>query len=273
MKISKIGYKPYEKVIPLETDIRLGEIRMEELTVEISEVVVKAQRIVRKVENRSVEHTTEEADFSTVNRRIQSASEMSGSSHTGRVHTGGVYDLKHNQSIGLEADYSRDLRKNRSLTDLTETADANRTDIASLYSGKNTRDNCSASANYLLPLDSLGSLFKILLDYHHNEADNGQDYHSAFCGFANYDSIYRSNIFTQNDLYAANADLSFRLNDHTTLETGLKYTRNEMNSETLFEYLTGTAWHENRPYSSRNEFTEDVAAIYASLSSRIQKIS
>jgi hypothetical protein len=223
--------------------------------------------------NRTIEYTTDEINLRTTNKRIQSHSDISSSNNTGRIRAGGVYDFNHNQSVGLEAYYSRDLRKNRSVADLTETMNENRTDIVSLYSGKNTRENYSLSANYFLPVDSLGSLFKLLLDYHHNGVDNDQDYHSEFRGFVYYDSIYRSDVNTQNDLYAASADLSLHINDHTTFGSGLKYTRNRMNSGTLFEYLIGTAWCENPPYSSQNEFSENITGLYVSFSSRVKKVS
>ena len=63
------------------------------------------------------------------------------------------------------------------------------------YHGKNTSDNYAASANYMLQLDSEGSLFKVLLDYYHKETDDNQNYFSRFQGFQNFDTVYRSNMW------------------------------------------------------------------------------
>ena len=122
-------------------------------------------------------------------------------------------------------------------------------------------------------LDSLGSMFKVLLDYFHNQADNNQNYHSEYSGTVYLDSIYRSNQFTTNNTYAITADLSHRFNDYTTLSGGVKYARNEMNNNTLFEYLQGANWNEIDAYSNVNSFTENISAVYGLFSSRIGKAS
>jgi hypothetical protein len=50
VRISSIGHKTCEKEITAVNDTDLGEIRLEELAVEIGEVVVKVQRVVREAD-------------------------------------------------------------------------------------------------------------------------------------------------------------------------------------------------------------------------------
>ena len=222
---------------------------------------------------RTIEHVYEEVNTLSMNRQANSIFDFPMKTHTGRVRFGGIYDLSDKQSIGLEGYYSRSSRKNSSNGILTETINGDHTDITSLFNGKNITDNYSASANYILKLDSVGSLFKVLLDYHHNESDDNQHYNSEYRGYMNYDTIYQSHMNTQNDLYAVSADLALQLNDYTSLSTGIKYVRNEMNTETLFEYQKGNNWNILEPYSNMGVFSEDIVALFASFSSRIKNLS
>lgn len=220
-------------------------------------------------QNRFVELVTE--DTWSEDRHIHSVFDFPLKNRTGQARLGGIYELSERQNIGVEGYYSRGIRKNKSFNDLTEDEKGNQTAVTSFYNGRNTRDSYSAAANYIHRLDDKGSLFKILLDYYHNKADDSQNYNSQFCGYVERDSVYRSNMFTKNDLYSANTDLSLRFNDYTTFSTGLKYTRNEMDNDVLFEFLKDKAWYRNDPYSSENRFTEDIGAIYGLFYSKWKK--
>lgn len=50
LNISVIGYNPYKREISIDADMDLGEIRLEELAVQMGEVVVKANRVVREAD-------------------------------------------------------------------------------------------------------------------------------------------------------------------------------------------------------------------------------
>jgi hypothetical protein len=217
--------------------------------------------------------TTEEINMWTANRNIRSATDASEtySSQTSRI--GGVYDLNEMQSIGMEVSYSGGKLDMKNYTDLTEITNGNLTDATSVYTGKRLFENYSATANYILRLDDAGSLFKILFDYHQSSPANKQDYRTEFRGYLDYDTIYRSDISTRNNMYAVNADLLLRVNDNSTFNTGLKYVHNKMNNEILFESLNGTNWNMIDPFSSINSFSEDIAAVYGMFSSRVNKMS
>ena len=221
----------------------------------------------------SIEYVNEEVINQSINRNANSNSDTYYTLGMMRARFGGVYDLSDRQSIGMEGSLSDNLRKSGSDGTLAEVINNDRTDITSRFNGRNDVNSYSASANYMLQLDSLGSMFKVLLDYHHNDADDNQNYNSEFRGFMSYDTIYRSNMTTINDLYAASADLSYRINDFSTLSTGVKYVHNEMETGTLFEYQNENNWFDNDLYSNAGTFTEDIAAVFASFSSNIKKVS
>ena len=222
---------------------------------------------------RMCENATMDADTWSINQHVHSAFQTPQTANMGQIRLGGIYDLSDKQSVGLEVNYFDQGVKSKSFGDLTNITGGNQTDIASSYDTKIANGNYSVSANYLLRLDSLGSMFKVLLDYFHNKSDNTENYNALYSGYVNIDSIYRSNIPTINNTYAATIDWSHRFNEITTLNGGVKYARNEMNNTTLFEYLQGASWNAIDPLSSVNSFTESISAIYALFSSSIQKVS
>lgn len=224
-------------------------------------------------DNRAFESGHEIVRTSSLDREVTSDIELPTRKRNGRVRLGGVYELDNRQSIGLEGTYYRNARKNKTNSEATEITAGNQTDVLGRYHGKNVSNNYAASANYMLQLDSLGSLFKILLDYHHKEADDNQNYNSHYHGYMNFDTVYRSDMFTRNDLYAINMDFNFRLKKNTTFATGLKYTRNEMENQIIYEYDNMGNWHEIDLYSSESKYAEDIAAVYASFSSQLKKLS
>ena len=223
--------------------------------------------------DRTVEHVNQEMVTWSNDQHVRGTNDVSYSTKTGQIRLGGVYDLNDKQSVGLELYYSNVLRKNQSFPDLMVTTEENQTNVAGFFNGKNTNNNYSASANYLLQLDSLGSQFKILLDYFHNKNNDNQNYNSEYSGYMNYDSIYRSNMYTGNNTYVATADLSLRFKNNSSLSTGLKYARNEMNNDILYEYQQETGWNEIDLYSSKNSYNENISAIYGLYSSHLWKFN
>ena len=158
-----------------------------------------------------------------------------GSYKTLRV--GGVYDIDDRQSVGLEVNYTHSPSTGNNRNDLTMQSGDEVTDVQSLYLSDNLNYRISVSGNYILNLDTLGSTFKLLLDYNRRNGDDHSDYHSLYSGFRNLDSTYRSDIITLNNIYSATADFDIALSKVSKLTTGIKYTNNGMDNSTLYEYL------------------------------------
>jgi len=221
---------------------------------------------------RHVEYITEDVNTWSLNQNVHSVFNTPQTLNTAQARIGGIYDFSDKQSIGLEVNYSNLAVKNKNSGYSTDITNGNQTNVASNYNGEMATNNYSVSANYLLRLDSLGSMFKLLLDYFHNNAENKQNYNAKYSGTINLDSIYRSNIPTINNTYTATADWSHHFKNSTTLSVGMKYAHNEMNNTTLFESLQGVDWNTIDLLSSVNSFTENISALYGLFSSRIGKI-
>lgn len=222
---------------------------------------------------RMVENVDENVDTWATDSKRESVTSIPQRVNIGQARIGGIYNFSDKQSVGLEVNYSGRNIKANSSADLKDITAGNQTDVVSWYNTKMATDNYSASANYLLRLDSLGSMFKVLLDYFHNKADNGQNYNAEYSGYMNYDSIYRSNTYTTNNTYAITADLSHHFNEQSVLSVGMKYARNEMDNDILFENQEGVNWIVIDPYTSLNSFTEDISAVYGLFSSGFRKVS
>ena len=144
------------------------------------------------------------------------------------------------------------------------------TGVQSLYLSDNLNYRISVSGNYILNLDTLGSTFKLLLDYNRRNGDDHSDYHSLYSGFRNLDSTYRSDIITLNNIYSATADFDIALSKVSKLTTGIKYTNNGMDNSTLYEYLKNESWHEIGALTNLNKYNENISALYAKFSTRFK---
>ncbi|MDR1623886.1 MAG: TonB-dependent receptor [Tannerellaceae bacterium] len=227
--------------------------------------------------NYNLEHTLELAedsvDYNTADRIIRGNSVSKRSYDTKKVRIGGVYDIDNRQSIGLEFNYSLDNLKNTTHSNSDETDTENLINITSHFRGKNIIDKYSLSANYILELDSLGSIFKILFDYDNNKNKNKQDYNSKYEAIVSYDSIYRSDIKTDNRLYVLSTDLEKKINSSSLLRLGLKYSKSSMDNRIIFDYYNRNVWHNLEQLSSNNTFDENVFAIYGAYTSEFKGIN
>ena len=105
-------------------------------------------------------------------------------------------------------------------------------------------------------MDTTGSLFKLLLDYYRRDNDDPTDYFSRYTGSQAFDTTYRGDIHTVNDLYAATAAFEIALGPVSKLRTGAKYTLNRMNTAILYEFLRDDAWHRIDRQSNLNRYSK-----------------
>lgn len=190
-------------------------------------------------------------------------------SHT-TFQLGSVYDINDKQSVGAEFNMTENPYHNN--TDGTALAIENGNSLTSQSLSRSTTDYSlmSFTANYSLKLDTLGSTFKLLLDYNRRNGDDHSDYHSLYSGFRNLDSTYRSDIITLNNIYSATADFDIALSKVSKLTTGIKYTNNGMDNSTLYEYLKNESWHEIGALTNLNKYNENISALYAKFSTRFK---
>ena len=185
---------------------------------------------------------------------------------------GAVYEINDRHSIGAEGYYQGSTTRGRTTSTSTFTNGA-ATENQSLYTSNERRGMWSATANYIAKLDTLGSTFKLIGDFFSQVNDDHDDFlnHSTTAGTTT-DSTYRSIVGTDYRIYSLSAALEKNFNAKTSLRVGAKYTRNEMNNDLLYEYLSGGAWNVHDGQTIDINFTENIAAAYAIVNTKLGKV-
>lgn len=97
---------------------------------------------------------------------------------------GGVVEIDDRQSVGVEANASFTTAKSRNNSFSQFIGSQTQVDNTSLYRSNEGRDLWSATANYILKLDTLGSTFKVIGDFFSRTGSDDRDYltvRSAMC--------------------------------------------------------------------------------------------
>lgn len=185
---------------------------------------------------------------------------------------GAIYEVNDRHSIGAEGYYQLSTTRNR--TNSTSTfANGSMTENQSLYSGHERRNVWSASANYIAKLDTLGSTFKLIGDlYSQTNNDRDDFFNQSTTNSLTTDSTYRSVVGTDYRIYSLSAAYEKIFTKKTNLRVGAKYTCNEMNNDLLYEYLSGNAWNTHDEQTIDINFTENIAAAYAVLNTKLGKV-
>ncbi len=217
-------------------------------------------------------YTTEGTNsFDTKGTSEQYSTGVNGGRGTSeRLRIGGVYDITPTQSVGLEVNYSN--YPNQSSTDgaMTINNNGNITNIASKYGFLTSNQRVSVSANYFRNLDTLGSIFKLMFNYNNSQKDDYNDYNSTYTGFMTFDTTYRSDVGTGNNLYTVNADFNIQVGKVSKISTGLKYSYNGMKYDRLYEYFKNDLWQSISDLSGNDRYTENISAVYFRYSTRFR---
>lgn len=217
-------------------------------------------------------YTTEGTNsFDTKGTSEQYSTGVNGGRGTSeRLRIGGVYDITPTQSVGLEVNYSN--YPNQSSTDgaMTINNNGNITNIASKYGFLTSNQRVSVSANYFRNLDTLGSIFKLMFDYNNSQKDDYNDYNSTYTGFMTFDTTYRSDVGTGNNLYTINADFDIHVGKVSKIATGLKYSYNDMKYNRLYEYFKNNLWQTINDLSGNDRYTENISAVYFRYTTRFR---
>lgn len=198
----------------------------------------------------------------------QKAHRTSGSFNT-------VYQINDRNSIGAElsmsarrtraAQYSEsDLRQNE-ISDLgTEDRD-----------GFTRSDIISATANYILKLDTLESTFKVIGDYYSYSGKEDHDYVSQhMVESVRNDSTYMLATATNYRIYSLSASVDKRFNEKFSLNAGLKFNRNEIFNDQQSRYIDGQAsWVPYSPLCSVTDYAENIGAAYGIFTANLGKVN
>ena len=177
---------------------------------------------------------------------------------------GSFYDINDRQSIGLEVNISRNPSSGQTNSSIDINEGGNKTIVSSLFAPHQKMNQISIVGNYTLKLDTAGSVFKVLIDYNRRHVDNYTHYKSMYRGFQNYDTTYRNISPTFNNIYTLSTDFKIAAGKRSQIQTGLKYSCNNMNNNMLYEALVGNTWNVLDPRSYSNHYSENISAIYFS---------
>lgn len=187
---------------------------------------------------------------------------------------GGVVEIDDRQSVGVEANASFTTAKSRNNSFSQFIGSQTQVDNTSLYRSNEGRDLWSATANYILKLDTLGSTFKVIGDFFSRTGSDDRDYFNrALSDVQSTDSTYRSAIASDYKIYSLSLALDKKLSSRTSLRAGAKYTRNNMDNGTLYEYLAGGSdWTYYAPQSIDIDYSENIGALYGIVSTKLGKV-
>ncbi len=222
--------------------------------------------------NSSAENTRYMQQVGTL--RAKSDSEYD--SNWGGAKIGAVFDINDRHSIGAEIEYyggnsespteSSTVMKREPFAEISNSS----------YRNKGDGNSVSATFNYIIKLDTLGSKFKLLADYTLDRSGNGTDYltrkiaMSADEILSRRDSTYRDNSSTDYNVTSVSADYEKVFSKKITLKVGGKYTNNLMASDAVYSYKEGDAWHtRDEEYNYDINYTEHIGAVYAVASSKL----
>ncbi len=140
----------------------------------------------------------------------------------------------------------------------------------SLYKTYNQYENYTATLNYIIKTDTLGSVVKFIADYTQRDTRNGSDNRTSISELPlpQYDSLYKNDNTGLFRVATATAARERTFSQHWQLKYGAKYTYNEINSAATYRYLNDGLWSPSVVDDYDISYAENIAAAYAVASMR-----
>lgn len=180
----------------------------------------------------------------------------------GRI--GAVYDITDRHSIGAEFAYDGQSDYNshtNSQTDIIRGGIPSASNT-SLYDSRQGFGRSSATLNYIFRTDTLGSTLKIIGDYTFRTRPTRSTYniHSIEAGLAS-DTTYTNDAASEFSVAVASADFEKVFSPKVTMKVGLKYTRNDVYTNSVYTSGNNTTLSQ---YNRKARYNENIPAVYAS---------
>lgn len=180
-----------------------------------------------------------------------------------------VYQANPKHSIGIDYSWIND---NQTDYNVSSTRFEEPTGVRlsnSVFDGVTKRKTHYATFNYIFKTDSLGSMFKVLADYHSRD---GLDTHANStkinAGGGDIDSLYNDRTKTFFRVATASVARERVFSQEWQLKYGAKFTYNEINSAAQYRYLLGQEWVPSVVSDHDISYTENISAAYAIASFR-----
>lgn len=216
----------------------------------------------------------EKTVYNASNKGLTARSEGTSNDRNFGINAGSILEIDTRNSIGAEVEYWR----NRSWgpTDTaTDLGDGQQTaNTRSRFDNHNYGNNYTVTFNYIHKLDTLGSTVKLLADYTRRDSDAGNDNTSRTTSAdGTLDSLYRDNAASIYDVATATLALEKNFSPRWSLKAGAKYTFNDMRNNARYEYQKNGAWLRNDEQSYTVNYTENIAAAYATATAQLGRWS
>lgn len=219
---------------------------------------------------RSEHHLDELRTYPTDATTFSGTSDIDGGSNFGSGRLGVFWDPTPHHSFGAEAEYTSEHGDMPSLARTDIAQSGIETSAASRYARHIDERTLAAAFNYVWKIDTVGSALKLLLDYTRRRNTGNNEYRTTFTsGALSRDTLYRSATAAKYDIFSAGAGLVKRFAHELKLQAGVKYTRNRLANDALYEGHTANGWEAKQAYNYSLGYTEQIAAGYASLSAGI----
>ncbi len=218
----------------------------------------------------------ENTDYFADNKQLTANSTTVYHSQWGGANIGAIFDINDRHSLGAEVNYYDGSHK----SPLTSTTNllAENTSISSRsrYNSGSGNRGVSATLNYIIKFDSLGSKLKILADYNYDASQSNnryrtlKDYMQGDAVLHSVDSLYRDRSATNYNVTTINVGYEKYFSPKINLKAGAKYTNNIMASNAIYHYRNNSdEWIEREGYGYDEHYTEHIAAAYITASARL----
>ena len=220
--------------------------------------------------------TEEHTDY-TSGTVIDAKSDLLSSTYWAGGNFGVVYDITDKHSVGGEIQFNR--YGNGDTTDTwTQYINGGEVSITDgVYNNYANSKMTTATLNYIYKLDDMGSTLKLIGDYTRHSSPNHSDYYDqTTTPLLVRDSTYRNNTQSNYQLATATLALEKVLSPKFVIKAGVKYTNNSNLNKADYEYLADSEnkiWERNENNSYDIGYSENIGAVYATLSARLGRLS
>ncbi|MDE5870077.1 MAG: outer membrane beta-barrel family protein [Muribaculaceae bacterium] len=198
---------------------------------------------------------------------------MSGSSHhdgkviQGNVMLGLFYEPSAKDKLGLQFDYNPDRKHHSSNSETSTYGFGFFEKTYGKYKSDERFNNINVSFNWSRTLDDRGSVFKLISNYNFQNSDVNENNEMKWSNLPN-DSVYITDNSNRYNIFVTDASLRKVFNSNWTLNTGVKYTFNNVLNRSFHHFLTEEGWFPNTKYNYDTSYNENILGIYASASGK-----
>ncbi len=183
------------------------------------------------------------------------------------LRAGSVYEINDRHSVGVELNlrgYVPGKTDNFNQSEEINNGLTTWIDEQNVSQWKNKSFNLTA--NYIAKLDTVGSQFKLLVDYYHSRGLNWGDNQSHYTGALLFDSITDNYSNSLSNLYSVTGDFEIKTGKRGRIKTGLKYSYRDINSDNRWNYFQNEVAYPIADLTFMNGYTENIAALYGNYS-------